>query len=619
MNMLFTRYLACSLLILAITASAHAYTPHTGYQATDHWEVNSGNTRTIHIRFFDAYRGAKVHTITETKPASASFNSTTVWHFADGMVVVSLNIYRPTGVSDYNLYALNYDPRTGTWSQLKRTYDYQTGSLAPTYSNGIVAWRRLANTSVPTRKGEVFAATYDPLTSQWIHISRQFADPTSSIFVAMNNGVVVYRLSLPSTGLQEVGMYAYNPMVSEWHSKVFNQLDGVTSNTQIAAGPCNVTISAFGPSGSKTFGYEAKDYLWRESATHQPLAAFDAKLVSISGQPYTVATDLSQFSSQANYFDAAGTPLSGTGGNRSFYINHSQFSGDISEIFQEVTGCDNDDFATFTMDRVFSALSSRSKVLPTPTGMMVLGIQLEGTRKKRMGFWGLGQSTNVSGYLPNPKIILRHADGTFIAENESYGTLSASEKAELITVGFPAGAHSNEAALIWNLNPSSAYTIELVDSSGNPGVGLVAAYELSQDGYSRMVGLSARQFVGATDANAAYFAATVSGNEPKQIVATAWGDSLFQHIPTANGLPNPKIDLFDANIGSFVVANDNWTDFSPFGDLLSALTETGLLNNQGSLDPALLYTTLPGSVVLKTSGVGTVQEGAVLTHLWSAD
>ena len=154
-----------------------------------------------------------------------------------------------------------------------------------------------------------------------------------------------------------------------------------------------------------------------------------------------------------------------------------------------------------------------------------------------------------------------------------------------------------ESALLLSVAPGS-YTAILRGNGGATGIGLVEVYDLETDGAAKVVNISTRGFVLASD-NVMIGGLIITGNDPSQLVLRGIGPSLGA-VGVPNPLADPFLELHDGN-GALIQANNNWRETQE-----AALQNTGLAQ-ANDLESAILITVAPGNytAIVKGADGGT--------------
>jgi probable HAF family extracellular repeat protein len=128
-------------------------------------------------------------------------------------------------------------------------------------------------------------------------------------------------------------------------------------------------------------------------------------------------------------------------------------------------------------------ISARANV-GSGSNVLIAGFVIEGGLPAKVLLRGIGPSLglapfNVTGFLPQPEILLFNSAGNELGGNQGWGG-SATLSAAFTQVGaFSLPAGSADAAMISTLPPGS-YTVQLSGQNGTTGIGLVEVYLIPQ-------------------------------------------------------------------------------------------------------------------------------------------
>jgi len=259
-----------------------------------------------------------------------------------------------------------------------------------------------------------------------------------------------------------------------------------------------------------------------------------------------------------------------------------------------------------------TALSVRS-VSQSRSSPLIVGFSASGTQ--RVLLRGVGPSLAafaVANFLPDPVLELYHRAGsadTMIASNDDWGSGDVTAlQAAFTTAGtFGLDRTSKDAALlttITGVNSAFAY-----DTAGRNGVVLVELYDVGSDGASRLVGISARNFVG-TGENVLIAGFVISGNAPKKLLIRGVGPTLASYGVTG-ALADPRLDVYDS-ANHLLTGNDDWGS-GGVAVLRAAFTAAAEFDlPDSSKDAALLVYLAPGLYSAVVSGVGGLTGGALI-------
>ncbi len=197
--------------------------------------------------------------------------------------------------------------------------------------------------------------------------------------------------------------------------------------------------------------------------------------------------------------------------------------------------------------------------LPVRMGDDVLigGMIALGSETKKVIIRAIGPSLGgggVQNFLPDPVLEL-HSGGTTIASNDDW--MASPQAADILATGI-APASSLESAIIADLNPGQAYTAVVRGKGAATGIAVVEAYDLAQDGGSKLANISTRGFIDlGDDIMIGGFIIGGGGLGGAGVVVRAIGPSLSGSV--TNPLADPVLEIHDGN-GVLATFNDNWQD-----------------------------------------------------------
>jgi hypothetical protein len=183
---------------------------------------------------------------------------------------------------------------------------------------------------------------------------------------------------------------------------------------------------------------------------------------------------------------------------------------------------------------------------------MIGGFIITGSQSKKVIIRGMGPSlgaVGVQGALSDPFLELHDSTGAIIATNNNWQEAANTNE---IPNGFSPG-DPRESVIVTTLAPGS-YTAVVRGASGETGVGIFEAYDLTQGANSKLANISTRGFVETGD-NAMIGGLIMAGGSARVIVR-AIGPSL-QNAGIANALQDPTLELINGN-GASVASNDDW-------------------------------------------------------------
>ncbi|HTZ21759.1 MAG TPA: hypothetical protein VMC06_12830, partial [Opitutaceae bacterium] len=251
-----------------------------------------------------------------------------------------------------------------------------------------------------------------------------------------------------------------------------------------------------------------------------------------------------------------------------------------------------------------TALSVRS-VSQSRSNPLIVGFSVSGTQRVLLRGVGPGLAGfAVANFLPDPMLELYHRVGstdTMIASNDDWGSGDVTTMQSAFTAAgtFGLDRTSKDAALlttITGVNSAFAY-----DTAGRNGVVLVELYDAGSDGASRLVGVSARNFVG-TGENVLIAGFVISGNAPKKLLIRGVGPTLASFSVTG-ALADPRLDVYNST-NQLLAGNDDWTS-GGVAALRSAFTAASDFDlPDSSKDAAMVIYLAPGLYSAVVSGVG---------------
>lgn len=102
-----------------------------------------------------------------------------------------------------------------------------------------------------------------------------------------------------------------------------------------------------------------------------------------------------------------------------------------------------------------------------------------GDSKRRVLARGLGEtlSADISNWLADPKLTVFDASGSVIDSNDNWTSLPVPIKDELSHPPLPISPGFPEESVVWPTFGQSKYTVQLEDTAGRSGIGLVELYE----------------------------------------------------------------------------------------------------------------------------------------------
>ena len=199
-------------------------------------------------------------------------------------------------------------------------------------------------------------------------------------------------------------------------------------------------------------------------------------------------------------------------------------------------------------------LSTRANV-GTGASILIGGFIIEGPSPKTVAIRAIGPSLTarqVPNVLVDPKLVLYNSDGTPIANNDNWGTLSAADKQTLqdnnLTPGDP-----RESALVVTLNPGP-YTVHLSGVNDTVGNGLLEVFDVSTNSATTAVNISTRANAQTGD-DVVIGGFIIEGNSAP-ILIRGIGDSMIA-LGVPGTLGDPTLELHDES-GATIAYNDDW-------------------------------------------------------------
>ena len=233
-------------------------------------------------------------------------------------------------------------------------------------------------------------------------------------------------------------------------------------------------------------------------------------------------------------------------------------------------------------------ISTRADVL-TGDKIPIAGFIITGTDPKKVIVRALGGSVPVSGRLADPLLELHGPSGFTTVTNNNW---QDSQKDEIIATSLQP-SNNLESAIVRTLNPGT-YTAVMRSNDSSTGIGLVEAYDLSQNSASVLANISTRGFVETNDKImiAGFISGPVDRGNPT-LVLRALGPSLT-NFGVANTLQDPTLELHDPN-GNTVASNDDWAT-DPRASFVAAAGLAPSDTRESALDlqvtPGIVYTVL---------------------------
>lgn len=253
---------------------------------------------------------------------------------------------------------------------------------------------------------------------------------------------------------------------------------------------------------------------------------------------------------------------------------------------------------------------------------MILGFVVTGTAAKDVLIRTAGPSLaayDVSGWMPNPRMILRNAAGNVVQINDDW--YSSGVEAELRAAGtrtgaFPFGSTSRDAAML-NKLPPGPYTAQVetgVLGPNDPGVVLVEVYDDTDIATSdaRLVNLSTRGEVGKGD-EILIAGFNLYGLATRKLLIRAVGPGLMSS-GVAGVLRDPALQIYHGKTA--IAENDNWSEAKNGTTIEVVGRELGAFPiERGSRDAAALVELAPGAYTVHVRGVNDTT-GVALVEIY---
>jgi hypothetical protein len=206
-----------------------------------------------------------------------------------------------------------------------------------------------------------------------------------------------------------------------------------------------------------------------------------------------------------------------------------------------------------TTDNRIKGISTRALVDTAPEKFMIAGIYVQGTDGKKVLVRATGKglvNQGVNTQLDAKMEIRELSSGGLLDSNDDWrkhGTAS-----EIQAAGHTP-QNETDAALFISFN-QGYYTMQVMPSGTQAGVGLVEVYDQVLNSDSRLSGISTRSYVGTTPANYMYAGLAIQGTV--KVMIRGLGKGLAAQGVTG-ALDDAKIILRN-QAGTVVDSNDNW-------------------------------------------------------------
>jgi hypothetical protein len=209
----------------------------------------------------------------------------------------------------------------------------------------------------------------------------------------------------------------------------------------------------------------------------------------------------------------------------------------------------------------------------------------------------------VGDALPATRLQVYNTAGVVVAANEGWANSAEIMQTGAATGAFPLVAGSADSAAVVTLAPGN-YTMQVVDTRGNGGIGLAEIYDAGTGDGARLVNVSSRAAAG-TGSDALISGFVIAGDGSQQVLLRGIGPGLAR-FGTTGVVADPSVALFDGT-GLELGSNDNWV--SSLTTVSSAAASAGAFAlDPGSKDAAVLATLPSGAYTIQVragaSGAG---------------
>jgi hypothetical protein len=256
------------------------------------------------------------------------------------------------------------------------------------------------------------------------------------------------------------------------------------------------------------------------------------------------------------------------------------------------------------------ALASRLVNFSTraPAGLSdqvaIAGFVISGDRPRPVLIRAVGPTLanfGVTGVVAQPKLELFRGPA-LVATNSGWmnGGAGAEIAAAAARVGaFALGANTADAALLATLDPGN-YTAVIGAADGQPGVGLIEVYDLSEAASGRSISnLSVRALSGA-GAETLIVGVVVQGTVSKRLLIRAVGPGLVQ-FGVSGVLVQPQLAVFADSAA--IARNTGWSQSPDAAVIAQASAQVGAFAlAAGSADSALIVNLPPGAYTAQVAG-----------------
>jgi hypothetical protein len=222
--------------------------------------------------------------------------------------------------------------------------------------------------------------------------------------------------------------------------------------------------------------------------------------------------------------------------------------------------------STFRLQKTTSFYNGRLKGLATRAFVgsgeqqLIGGIVINGSAAKRVLLRASGPGLEgVNNYLADPKITLYKVDSTGATLVDTNSSWKLHSSSALLSAGGFAPKYDSEAAMLVTLQPGN-YTANIESDNGGTGIGLIEAYEVTDDGNIRLFGIATRGYADNKDGKEMIAGIAINGNgdETKRVLIRVSGPTLARDSGIQNALDDPYLELHSGYDGSLLFANDDW-------------------------------------------------------------
>jgi hypothetical protein len=237
--------------------------------------------------------------------------------------------------------------------------------------------------------------------------------------------------------------------------------------------------------------------------------------------------------------------------------------------------------------------------------VLIGGMIATGTSGKKVIIRAIGPTLTdfgLPGALADPTLELLQGN-VLIASNDDWR--ASSQQADIQRSGFAPNKDA-ESAIIATLTPNQNYTAIVRGKNGEPGIGLVEAFDLDQAASSKLGNISTRGFVDLDDdVMIAGLIVGPPGGPSTNVLVRALGPTLGD-FGVQGFLANPTLDLVNSN-GTVLRSNDSWKSSQ------AVQIQAANLAPKYDQEAALVATLAPGAYTAivrgsgRTTGVGLVE------------